>query len=399
MSADAPYGHILSKKSVDLERDTFFFISLHQSSQLFMGVNQKSTPVSSATIHHWVKLMGKDYWEPPVFFLCPVTVRSGGIMSYFVEPSGPVIEPSSTEPLPPGNYGWFFNRECTSKGFPELTLVRQRFCSYRLLFSLMWPDFQPSKMDPFPSVVEESVVARDQGRCRFTGLDDDATPAWIVPPTLSWETEDFGSSRGWDKTPFLVAANDLTMQKRLTLPFLSNHFSVDVDDGYRVLVLHPMGDAKRLLPTHLPRHSRDADTDRFLRFHCRYSLHITLRGGDISEDYSNEAILHAMDELGVDHIFADDPDSIKMVPLDDPRWQSALGKAILADVVQRRTAHLLYASEQSLSEHDLPESSPSPEPELDRKAMAKAYYEHYANEILDGDGWAWGSGGRIAAAS
>ncbi|KAF8188525.1 hypothetical protein K438DRAFT_1972229 [Mycena galopus ATCC 62051] len=98
---------------------------------------------------------------------------------------------------------------------------------------------------------------------------------------------------------------------------------------------------------------------------------------------SNEAILHAMDELGVDHIFANDPDGIKMAPLNDPRWQSVLGKAILADVVKRRTAHLLYASEQSLSEHNLPESSPSPEPDLDRKAMAKAHYQHYANGIPD----------------
>jgi len=75
------------------------------------GVNQELTPVTSVTIHRWVELMNHRFFESEEFFLCTVTVHSAGIMSYYVRPSGPAIEPYSTEPLPPGNYGWYFNRE------------------------------------------------------------------------------------------------------------------------------------------------------------------------------------------------------------------------------------------------------------------------------------------------
>lgn len=110
-SNEPPYGHILSKKSAYLERDTFVFITPRRiEADLFLGVNQKITPVTSATIHRWAEFMNDDF-DTEGFFLCPVTVESAGIMRYRVEPSGPAIEPYSTNPLPLGNYGWYFNRE------------------------------------------------------------------------------------------------------------------------------------------------------------------------------------------------------------------------------------------------------------------------------------------------
>jgi hypothetical protein len=74
------------------------------------GVNQKLTPVSSATLHRWVNLMS-GIFGPERFYLCPVVMHSAGIMLYCVERSGTVIKPSSTEAIPPGNYGLYFDRE------------------------------------------------------------------------------------------------------------------------------------------------------------------------------------------------------------------------------------------------------------------------------------------------
>jgi hypothetical protein len=45
------------------------------------------------------------------FFLCPVTVKPRGIMSYAMTPSGPIVAPDSDDPLPPGNYGWYLDRK------------------------------------------------------------------------------------------------------------------------------------------------------------------------------------------------------------------------------------------------------------------------------------------------
>ncbi|KAJ7857827.1 hypothetical protein B0H14DRAFT_3447720 [Mycena olivaceomarginata] len=69
-----------------------------------------------------------------------------------------------------------------------------------------------------------------------------------------------------DPTPFLVSANTLTMQRDLVFHFHSNHFTVDPDDDYRILIFHDVAGLQRILPTHFPRHSQeDVGADEFLR--------------------------------------------------------------------------------------------------------------------------------------
>ncbi|KAJ7776049.1 hypothetical protein DFH07DRAFT_74162 [Mycena maculata] len=320
---DSRYGHVLSPKSEDLDRNTFFFVSLRMKARLYLGVNQKFTPVSSAIIHHWVKLMrsGRELEEPEEFFLCPVTVKSRGVMSYYVRRSGPVIEPDSKERLPPGNYGWYFDRECTLKGFPDLSRVAERFCTFQARLAGNIECYGPESIaDPFPF----SAVARDERRCRFTGSTDDTVLAWIVPPGASWETDDHSDPRKWDETPFLVDGNVLAMQKALVSHFHGNHFTVDVDDDYRILVLRGMGAEQRLLPPRLPH--QDEATEHFLRLHCRHSLSLMLRGGDIEEVYPTRVIMRMMEELGVNY-YGDEGEKYEMAPLDDERWQTVMKPA------------------------------------------------------------------------
>ncbi|KAJ7467483.1 hypothetical protein FB451DRAFT_1258682 [Mycena latifolia] len=342
-------GHILSPKSLDLGRDTFFFTSLPVKARLILGVNQKFTPVTSATIHRWVDLIVDDEDESEEFFLCPVTMKSAGIMSYDVERSGPVIEPYSTEPLPPGNYGWYFNRECTGKGFSVLSNVREGFYTLNALSEeIDEPHERDFVANALPPAAEASIaVARDESRCRFTGSAENATLAWIIPPAIAQYTER-SMQIEWDRLSYQVAANVITMQSRLRFHFHNNHFTVDVDDDYRILVLRAMGDEQELLPTHLPRHAKqDAAADHFLRRHCRYSLNLMLRGGDIRDVYSNGAILTMMHDLGVDYIGSGDSEPTEMAPLDDERWQTELGKAILENVLHGRTIQRLDEARQS----------------------------------------------------
>ncbi|KAJ7076669.1 hypothetical protein B0H15DRAFT_934242 [Mycena belliarum] len=368
-------GHVLSVKSKDLQRDTFFFICQLRKAQLFMGVNQKFTPVSSATIHRWTKFIGgpKSDLYAEEFFLCPVTVRSAGIMAYSVEPCGPAIEPDSTELLAPGNYGWYFNRECTAKGAPRMIgWARQRCFTFE---TLVTAECERRGCEPYavPQAEMSVVVPRDESRCRFTDSERDTIVAWIVPPQASWEAMDIISvGSDSDEAPFFVAANAITMQSELRFHFHNNHFTVDVDDDYRILVLRAMGDTQKLLPTHLPPHPRkDASVDDFFRVHCRHTLNLMLLGGDIKEVYPNSVIADAMDELGVAHVgsYDDDPE---MAPLDDERWQTELGQAILAHVMQNRLNESRYDSsedEQDVAEpmesSSLPPASDDDSPDED----------------------------------
>jgi hypothetical protein len=65
--------------------------------------------MTMATFRHWIQIMTNRI-ELEKFFLCPVVVQpAAGIMSYLVRPSGPAIDPDSTESIPPGNYGWYYD--------------------------------------------------------------------------------------------------------------------------------------------------------------------------------------------------------------------------------------------------------------------------------------------------
>jgi hypothetical protein len=166
---------------------------------------------------------------------------------------------------------------------------------------------------------------------------------------------------GVDPTAFLVAANAITLRKDLKVHFYNHNFTVDADDGYRIVILRDMGEAQRLLPTRLPRHSHYDENDAtFFRLHLRYSMNFMLLGGDVSEKYPPHRILREMSLLGVPGP-GDDPDDCKMAPLSDERWKTELGKAILADTIRVRMLLSLYYSDQSDdSDESDTDSDPAP---------------------------------------
>jgi hypothetical protein len=128
----------------------------------------------------------------------------------------------------------------------------------------------------------------------------------------------------------------LTLRQDLIYFFHSSHFGVDVDDDHRIVVLTPIGGLGQDLPTHLPLQAYDPAMDEFLRLHFRFSLSVQLRGGDIRDDYPLGSILAMMDELGVPHAMTENPEECVMAALSDARWQTVLGRAILADAVKHQ---------------------------------------------------------------
>ncbi|KAJ6543988.1 hypothetical protein B0H19DRAFT_1169238 [Mycena capillaripes] len=285
--------------------------------------------------------MAGAFGPEPFLWLCPVHVESTGIMEYFVRPSGPSLEPMSTKPLPPGNYGWFLDEACIAHGLPRMMMMREHFFTFEARFSEEWPEGTRLVMNTIAPTVKSQVVVRGANRCCLTGATADVETIWIIPPAVSWLTDDFADGEDWDDSPFMVAENVLLMHRKLAHFFLCNHFAIDIDDGYRICKLCPMDGAEQLLPTHLPKQHHDPSTDHYLRLHFRFSISLVIRGGDISEVYPSSFILATMQELKVNEEDAD------MIPLTDHRWHTPLGKAIFAfvrpghslSVQARRTRH------------------------------------------------------------
>ncbi len=79
---------------------------MHTLTKFYLGLNQRLTPVSSATLHRWIRLIIP---AARPFTLHPVTVHQFGIMSYAIKLNGEDIPADSTEALPIGNYAWYWS--------------------------------------------------------------------------------------------------------------------------------------------------------------------------------------------------------------------------------------------------------------------------------------------------
>ncbi|KAJ7625480.1 hypothetical protein FB45DRAFT_1083688 [Roridomyces roridus] len=321
--SDPIHGHVLSEKSKQLDRDTFvFFPTTMTPTILLFGLNQKLTPMSPVKLYRWIQTMSAGRTLP--FFLCPAEIETYGIFCYYIHPNGPFLEPDSEELLPPGNYAWYEDRNCKTAKDTFLYGVEEAFKDtekgverLRKLYRIS-PDLQ------------KSILARDSRRCRVTDSTEDVILTWIVPPPWAWAMVRSDDPPNFDSSPFLVPENIIILRKELKVHFYNHNFAVDVDDDFRIVVFRDMGAEQALLPTRLA--SDNSTMAEFLRVHFRATLNFMLLGGDISDTYPPGKILSMMDELGV----GDDNTDDDMVPLSDERWQTELGKAILADHLQSR---------------------------------------------------------------
>ncbi|KAJ6457512.1 hypothetical protein C8R47DRAFT_1247232 [Mycena vitilis] len=399
-ASEVLHAHVLSTKSTELHATHFSSHQLapsppalylvcatvlaHQRSRFihfhFQGLNQKLTPISSAKLRRWAILLSgrKDL----VFFICPVILKSMGAMRYSISPCGPIVDPTSTEPLPPGSRGLWLVRqsyeyllnlctkshpfsagELTDTGFEDLTGVDYDMRNKSFEFNVTYME-EPSLLDlyKFPPDIIQTVGVRDNQRCRVTGSTDDVMPTWIVPPPWAWAAVNInaGDPEDLDPAAFVVPANAFILRRDLKVHFYNHNFAVDVDDGYRIVVLRDMGADHALLPACLVRRPDDDGADaEFFRLHLRYSLNFMLLGGDIVETYPTHRILRMMEELGL----GGDSEA-EMAPLGDKRWDTELGKAILAEEMRVRTSLSLYYSglEDSDNNSDEEPTTPHPEP-------------------------------------
>jgi len=334
-----PEWHTPSEKSYNLRRDTFLFWP-GLPAYLLIGLNQKITPVSSAKLRRWIRIIDPT---SPDFDLRPVTIHKIAPFRYSAKPSGPTIPPDSTVPLPPGDYGW------TIDGYS----CGQQYI-YRPFYDVLTPLHPPSsfeeyrkegeenihfkdvedimKMNVFPPSFEESVFLRD-ARCFFTGTESkpDLSVSWIIPPAYLHMLTYPNPPTPSELDHFISILNACVIRKDLMALFLDNAFGVDVDDGYCLVVFRDIGSVQ--LPLKVARdESCSGPDDEFLREHFRWCLRVHLQGGDIGDEFSHHDIQHAAELLGLHG------DEYDLAPLDDPRWQSRIGKEFL-EVHLRQQLH------------------------------------------------------------
>jgi len=78
------------------------------------GLNQRLTPVTSAKLHRWVRILDPRALD---FELQPVTIKkTGAVLAYEKVPVGQSIPAASMAPLVPGDYVWYVT------GMPHLSI-------------------------------------------------------------------------------------------------------------------------------------------------------------------------------------------------------------------------------------------------------------------------------------
>ncbi|KAF8959279.1 hypothetical protein BDZ97DRAFT_1838186 [Flammula alnicola] len=194
----------------------------------------------------------------------------------------------------------------------------------------------PRKLFDVPLSIQTQVLQRDKNCCLFTGTipRESTEVTWMVPPYFAWLAFPDSSPRetaGMSSKDLENSSNATLMHKDLIPYFNDNAFGVDIDDDYHIVVFREMGSARRLLPTHMPLREHDASFEMFLRGHFHSSLRANIVHGDIRDEYSTDDILTLMGELGVGQ-----EDDDELAPMDDPRWQTMLGKEIWEEVLRQR---------------------------------------------------------------
>ena len=82
-------------------------------------------------------------------------------------------------------------------------------------------------------------------------------------------------------------------------------------------------------------------SDYFLSEHFKHCLRVHLVGGDIHEDYSSDVIVKTLEDLGLSNWEDED----EVVPINDSRWDTELGKEILESHMRSKLSMDGYESE------------------------------------------------------
>ncbi|KAF8586916.1 hypothetical protein K439DRAFT_1631209, partial [Ramaria rubella] len=325
------------------------------------GLNlRRHSYVTNATLYRWIRLVAKSNYSFGIF---PVQLtKSSGLVLYFTaEKAGDQLSENDEHPTP-GDYGLYkidlgntnqmdismgildssnasgpgtepkISEDIEELSWTECGMVSDALseASYVLFEVREYPPPPDVPIDPrdrhlaeYPPHFKDAVSRRDQCCC-ITGISDsgELEVTWIYLPTLSHELS--ANPHYPDPTPYRTISNAILLHKALTKHFEENSIGIDIDDNYRLVIFKNLDLGDMVLPSHVSSENISGDKAQCLKLHFRRCLLVHFCGGDIWDQYNKDDVLTLMEDLGV---FGEG--NTDLAPLDDPRWQTEIGKEIL----------------------------------------------------------------------
>ncbi|EIW54355.1 uncharacterized protein TRAVEDRAFT_52063 [Trametes versicolor FP-101664 SS1] len=208
-------------------------------------------------------------------------------------------------------------------------------------------------------------------KCMFTGSTGDAGDRsvgvyWIYPPTAHSRMLAYSCvprrtcQADFTQEDMEVAANVVTMRADIHRLWLANAISVDVDDGYRIVVFDKIAQATQFF-TRLRFDAQDHNSlrDDFFREQFRYTLAVRLLGGHlVPHDVRRGDVMEFLGKVK----YAPDKVTPRASDLKHKKWRTRVGKVALQHIQAMHPNLKLELPEHlikggSLEEEDTDEST------------------------------------------
>ncbi|KAF8576108.1 hypothetical protein K439DRAFT_1640812 [Ramaria rubella] len=364
MTLDKKPIHLLSQKSREQGRNLFLFDVTPQIFGMRAGLNLCRHPyVTNATLYRWIRLAAMAEER---FSLFPVNLtKATGLVLYFdAEKAGNQLPENDDHPIP-GDYGAYKIEDPPDHEEPmdipengsniygigpfaewmqkladeerEKTVANPSYKSFlsvcgSILTELCEHRPATDRMNwekhllEYPPTFREEVSKRDQ-RCCITGTSCASNSkalevTWIYLPNIA---SDLTTESNPDLSSYRSVANGILLHSDLIQPFQENSIGIDIDDEYRLVVFKDLSLQDITIPSHISPDFISPEQRPFLQDHFRYCLWVHFCGGDICDQYKREDVSALMEDLG---LYGGDDDDVALVSLDDPRWQTEIGREV-----------------------------------------------------------------------
>ncbi|KAH9834597.1 uncharacterized protein C8Q71DRAFT_859572 [Rhodofomes roseus] len=297
-------------------------------------------PVTSDTLLRWLNMLD-GVSRHGTLRVRRVLVRQWAPFQFLAEPLE-AIAPSDV--LDRGDYGLFYVDADNNPAFEPPTLPfgglnrRPSLEGLKILYK-KWNTprgIERLKCYSIPEEVKEAISRRDNGKCLFTGCtssqDSPVDVYWIFPPGMADRIATLQGKRAHLPLMEIFMGNDnlITVRSDIYKLWHKNAFSVDVDDGCRILTLTE--EAKKFgLPDRLASVPNSSASEQF-REHFRYTLCVEFLGGCIPVDamsINDYLVDKGLDEEG----------TIDGSDLSDELFQMLIGEGYFEKVMKGTLGH------------------------------------------------------------
>ncbi|KAJ7587594.1 hypothetical protein C8J56DRAFT_1164997 [Mycena floridula] len=273
---------------------------------LLAGFSSETHSLTAESLLRWISILFPDLSSPVI--QGAAVIEMYGVLEYRTLERVDLKDLSST--MAPGNY------VIQTLGPASHTMV------YLCLADL--PNYWSSDEDSVPTPQQSSGV------CVITKSAHTRT-VWIIPPSsgIAQDAEiPESDARG--------LSNTLTLNTTLADAFERNLIGFDVDENYLLVTFEPLpGKTLALVGEGIA--DELAPSAMFLRLHFKHCLQVNLLGGDIHVDHNEHQIAQLFEELN----------ELSKATLDDPRFRTRLGRAMLPVIWKNILAELPQAGEGS----------------------------------------------------